>query len=212
MAMIDRWFSVHDGLAAAGRIQSIARARERISAWEVLLLLICGSAAAFTISVRLGLRLPGHSIVLAMLPMALGLMLAPRRLSGFIMSAGAFSTAAILSSAGVVRYGTGAFVSLCLLGPVLDLALAKARSGWRLYSGLVLAGIITNLLALGSRSTSKLAGLDLAGTRPFATWWGQAVVTYALCGAVAGLIAAVCFFGARKKGNESETSGSGTSL
>jgi hypothetical protein len=207
--MIDKWFSIHDGLAAAGRIPSAARIHERISTLEILLLLICGSTSALAVElIRLGLRLPGHAIVLAMIPMALGLSLAPRRSAGFIMSAGAFSTEIILSLTGMVHYGSGSFVSLCLLGPIMDLILAKARSGWRLYSGLVLAGFITNLLALSSRGAAKLLGLDFAGTRPFGLWWGQAIITYSLCGAVAGLIAAICFFSLRHKRNEAENSGS----
>jgi len=203
--MIDNWFGIHDGLAAAGRIPSIARVRERISAGEILLLLACGGAAASAIAfIRLGLRLPGHSIVLSMFPMVLGLALAPRRFSGFIMSAGALSTAAAFSIAGIAHYGSGAFVSLCLLGPMMDLALTKARSGWRLYIGMISAGIITNLLALTSRGTSKLLGLDLAGTRPFGTWWSQAAITYSLCGAVAGLVGALCFFHLRNRRSGSE--------
>jgi hypothetical protein len=85
----------------------------------------------------------------------------------------------------------------------MDLALTKARDGWRLYFGLILAGIATNTLALASRSISKLLGFDMGGMRPFGGWWSQSIVTYPLCGAVAGLIAAVCFFHLRKQRSES---------
>lgn len=211
--MIANWFSVHDGLASAGRFPAVTRMRERITASEIALLIFCGVAAAAASGlIKLGLRLPGHSIVLSMLPMALGLALAPRRLAGFIMSAGALSTAAAFNFAGIAHFGSGAFVSLCLIGPVMDLALNKARSGRFLYFGLILAGIATNLLALASRSMSKLLGLDMARMRPFDLWWGQAVVTYSLCGAIAGLIAAVCFFHLRKQRDKSNTTDSGTSL
>ncbi len=192
---MQNWFRIHDGLLEGARIPRITRIQERMSTAELELLLLCGAAAAVSTGfIRLGLRIPGHAIVLAVVPMALGLALAPRRFAGFIMSAGAFATANIFSLAGVSRYGTGAFVSLCLTGPILDFALTGARSGWRLYARLVLAGIVANLLALTSRGTSKLLGFDLAGMRPFATWWSQAAVTYTLCGAAAGLIAAVCWF------------------
>ena len=179
--MISNWFGIHDGLAAAGRIPAIARDRERISASEILLLILCGAAAATAGGfIRLGIRFPGHSIVLSMIPMALGFVLAPRKHSGFIMSAGALSTASVFSAMRVADYGSGAFVSLCLIGPIMDFALAKLRSGWKLYSGLILAGVATNLLALTSRGASKLLGLDLAGRRPFGTWWAEAVVTYVI--------------------------------
>ncbi len=209
--MIDNWFGIHDGLAASGRIPAMTRIRERISAAEVLLLIFCGAAAAAASGfIRLGLRLPGHAIVLSMVPMALGLALAPRRFSGCIMSAGALGTALAFSFAGLTHYGSGASVSLCLMGPMMDLAVAKVRSGWRLYLALMLAGIGTNLLALASRSVSKLLGLDLASMRPFGTWWTQAIVTYSISGAAAGLIGALCFFHLRKQQSESETADSGT--
>lgn len=192
--MIYRMFAVRDGLAAAGRLHPMAKDQDRISAYEILMLFLCGAVSASVIAfVRLGLRLPGHSIILSMIPMALGLALAPRRFAGFLMSAGALTTASAYSGAGLAQYGSGAFVSLCLLGPMMDLALTKVRSGWRLYLGFMLAGIGTNLMALASRSAGKLLGIDL-GTRPFGGWWSQAIVTYTLSGAVAGLIAALCFF------------------
>jgi hypothetical protein len=211
--MIANWFGIHDGLATAGRIPAMTRMRERISASEITLLIFCGFAAATASGlIRLGIRLPGHSIVLSMLPMALGLALAPRRLAGSIMSAGAFGTAVVFSFAGLANYGSGAFVSLCLIGPIMDLALARMRSGWLLYFGLMLAGIGTNLLALGSRSINKLLGLDIAGMRPFSGWWGEAIITYSVCGAAAGLIAALCFFQLHRELAKSDQIDSGTLL
>jgi hypothetical protein len=211
--MMHNWFDIHDGLASAGRIPAIARDRASISVSEIVLLLFCGASAA-TISgfVRLGIRFPGHSIVLCILPMALGFALAPRKLSGFIMGAGACSAAAAFSIVRVADYGAGAFVSLCLIGPVMDLAFTKLRSGWKLYFGLILSGIGTNLMALTSRSASKLLGLDFAGTRPFGTWWAEAAITYTISGAIAGLIAAFCFFSLRKQRSKSVESTSGTHL
>lgn len=125
------------------------------------------------------------------------------------MSAGAFTTAAAYTGAGLAHFGSGAFVSLCLMGPMMDLALTWVRSGWRLYMGLLVAGIGTNMLALASRGGNKLLGLD-PGTRPFASWWTQAIVTYALCGAVAGLLGALCFFHFRKQRTDAESADSGT--
>jgi hypothetical protein len=204
-----RLFAVRDGLAAAGRIHPVAKGQERISAAEILVLFLCGAVSASVIAfVRLGLRLPGHSILLSMIPMALGLALAPRRFGGFLMSAGAFGTAAAYTGAGLAHYGSGAFVSLCLMGPMMDLALTKVKAGWRLYGGLLLAGIGTNLMALASRSANKILGLD-PGTRPFGTWWTQAIVTYSLCGAVAGLLGALCFFHFRKQRSGGEAPESG---
>jgi hypothetical protein len=189
------WFVVHEGLTAAGRVPSLARSRQRISALEVLVLLASGAAAAAAVGMaKLGLGIPGHSIVLGALPLALGLSLAPRSLAGSVMSGGALGTAWLVQGAGVASYGSGSLVSLCLLGPMMDLALRGARGGWRVYAALTLAGAVTNLTALGSRAVAKLAGLDLAGARPFDSWWLQAMGTYAASGILAGLLGALCWF------------------
>jgi hypothetical protein len=192
--MVNDWFVVHDGLLGAGRLPSLARTRERVSAAEWLLLLACGAAAAGIVGfLKLSLRIPGHSIVLAALPMVFGMSLAPRRLAGSVMSAGALGSTWLLSAAGA-DYGAGATVSLLLLGPMMDVALSRVQSGRRLYAALVLSGVATNLLAFGSRAGAKVLGLDLAGARPFDSWWLQASLTYTLSGAVAGLLGALCWF------------------
>lgn len=179
----------------AERLPPLVGSRSRISAAELSLLLTCGASAAAALAfVNLSLGIPGHSIVLVALPMALGLSLAPRRLAGSVMSACALGTAWLLSAAGGVGYGSGSFVSLWLLGPMMDVALLRARSGWRAYAALVLSGVATNLLALGSRAAFKLLGLDLAGARPFDSWWLQASITYTLSGVVAGVLGALCWF------------------
>jgi hypothetical protein len=206
--MIDKLFGIHYGLVTAGRIPYAMPMQQRISVLEIMLLFLFGIAAAVSSCLlHHGLRLPGSSIVFSLFPMALGLALAPRRNAGCIMGAGAMSAAALFNLTGLAHSGAGAFVSLCLLGPIMDFALAKARDGWRLYFGLITAGIATNMLALASRSSSKLLGFDVGGMRPFGGWWAQAIVTYSLCGAIAGLIAAICFFHLRKQRSESDTAG-----
>jgi hypothetical protein len=192
--MVNDWFVVRDGLISASRFPSLARPQQRISGAELALLFACGAVAAAAVAyVKLSLQIPGHSIVLAALPMVLGLSLAPRRLAGSMMSAGALGSAWVLSSVGNASYGSGAFVSLSLIGPMMDFAVRHARTGWRVYVALVLSGVATNLLALGSRASFKLLGLD-AGARPFDSWWLQASITYTLSGVVAGLLGALCWF------------------
>ena len=193
--MVNDWFVVHENLIGAARFPSLARPRQRISIVELVLLLASGAAAAAAVGfVKLSLGIPGHAIVLAALPMALGLSLAPRHLAGSVMSAGALGTAFLLSAVAGVTYGSGASVSLSLIGPMMDVALRGARRGRRVYVALVVSGVAANLLALGSRAATKLLGLDLAGARPFDSWWLQAAATYTLSGVVAGLLGAVCWF------------------
>jgi len=62
------------------------------------------------------------------------------------------------------------------------------------HASLIAAGVVTNVLALGSRALPKLLGFDLAGARPFDSWWLQASITYTLSGVVAGLLGAFCWF------------------
>ena len=110
------------------------------------------------------------------------------------MSAGAFGTAWLLVGAGAVSYGSGAFISLSLLGPMMDIALRDVQGGRPVYAALVMSGLATNLLALASRALPKVLGLDLPSTRPFDIWWLQASITYTLSGIVAGLLGAACWF------------------
>ena len=196
------WFTVHEGLTATARVPSLARAGQRVSALELLVLLASGAAAAAAVGMaKLGLGIPGHSIVLAVLPLALGLSLAPRHLAGSVMSAGALGAAWMLQGAGMATFGSGSFVSLCLLGPMMDVALRNARSGWRVYAALVVAGTATNLTALASRAATKLLGLDVGG-RPFDSWWLQALGTYTASGIVAGLVGAFCWFHFTDRGRQ----------
>jgi len=201
--MVGEWFVVHEGLTAATRFPSLARSGQRISATELLLLVVCGAAAAVTVGFsKLSLGIPGHSIVLAALPMALGLSLAPRRFAGSVMSTGALGTALLLSGAGAATYGSGSSISLALIGPMMDLALRRARTGWPVYVALVVSGVAANLLALASRAATKVLGLDLGG-RPFDSWWLQAAGTYTLSGIVAGLLGALCWFQFRSRSERS---------
>jgi len=189
------WFVARDGLIGAARFPSLVRSTQRISALELLLLLMCGATAAAAVGlIKLRLGIPGHSIVLVVVPMALGMALAPRRMAGCVMSAGAVGTAWLLTATASGSFGSGSFVSLSLLGPLMDIALGGVKGGRRVYGALVMAGLATNLLALASRALPKVLGLDLPGTRPFDIWWLQASVTYTLSGIMAGLLGAACWF------------------
>jgi len=192
--MAKKLFALRGGLAAASRVTSKERIDDSTRAAEFVLLLLCGAAAAWaSCLLRTGLHIPGNAIIRAVVPMALGFSLAPRRFAGFVMSASALGTAAAMSAAGLIRLDPGALTSLSLAGPVMDFALAKAQAGWLLYLRLVIAGVVTNLLALGARAAAKLSGMD-PGSRPFGEWWSQAIFTYFVFGAIAGLIGAICCF------------------
>ncbi|MCR4414023.1 MAG: hypothetical protein NUV77_16530 [Thermoguttaceae bacterium] len=187
--------SVHAGLAQGTRLPSLAHGRQRLHKAEVAFLVGAGVAAALaTTFLEWRLRIPGHAILRAVFPMALGLAVVPRRMGGSLMGLSAAGSATLLQAAGAATVGLGAITSLTVLGPLLDAALWRAPRGWRLYAGFALAGLGANLAALGVRAGAKAIGLDHLAARPLAEWWLQAAVSYALCGLLAGLLsAAVCF-------------------
>lgn len=187
--------SVHPGLAQSTRLPALADQGQTLRLAEMLLLLAAGAGAALaTTLLDFGLRIPGHAIIRAVFPMSLGLALAPRRMGGMVMGIGALGSAVALGAGGWAAVGAGAMTSLALTGPFLDLALWRAGRGWRLYLGFALAGLGSNLAALGVRAGTKLAGLGHPAARPLAEWWPQAVCTYAVCGLLAGLLSAVVWF------------------
>lgn len=165
---------------------------------EVLFLLGLGLLAGLVrcyADLRLGV--PGHSIVLIMLPVAVGVAATRRRGAGTVTSASALATVAAVSCFPVkVSIGLGAVVSLFAAGPALDIWLSVLRRRRSVYTACVLAGVSANLVALcakiGVRTVGLYPGIQAAAF--FDLWIHRATITYPLCGAVAGLLAAaVCF-------------------
>lgn len=202
---------LHDGLRSSGRLPTLARA-EGMSWLELLTLVLIGAgAAALSLSLRdFGLRIPGHAILRSIFPMALGLAIVPRRFGGSVMGGSALMTGLLLQATGFGRTGAGALASLFLTGPLLDLALRGARSGWRLYLGFVLAGLSSNLIAFAVQASTRLmgsggggggggrgggmgAGMGLGG-RGDPDWWILASISFPLCGLVAGFVSALVWF------------------
>ncbi len=186
----------HYELRAAGRIHlPQAAADASISLAELLTLLACGAVAAATVLlVDFKLKLPGHAILRAVFPMALGLSLVPRRGAGTVMGTGALATAAILVCGGWAEKGLGALTSLSLVGPVLDLAVRRLQPGRRTYLAFIAAGVVANLAAMFVQAGAKSLGIENSGGKPLAVWLWPALVTYPLCGALAGLVSAAVWF------------------
>jgi hypothetical protein len=194
---------VHNGLFGASRVPSIACPGRAISAAEVAVLVLLGAtAAAATALLNLPLGIPGHAILRSVFPMALGLALVPRRLSGSVMGCSALATALVFQVGGASG-GSGAMTSLALTGPLLDLALLGAKRAWRIYLGFILAGLGSNLTALFVRWSFR--ALDLGqrvgggGGRGIAEWLAVAPLTYTVCGVLAGLISALVWFHLRRR-------------
>jgi hypothetical protein len=187
--------SVHEPLSYSPRVRVLRPAAGTISVAELAVLVTAGVAAALLSGyVKLNLGISGHNIIRVVFPMALGLALVPRRGAASVMGASALGSAALFSMVGAPTLGAGAMTSLVLTGFFLDFALAGARSGRSVYVRLMLAGAAANLLAMLVRGGMKLlAGGQLEGL-PLAVWLPKAIMTYPLCGAVAGLISAAVWF------------------
>jgi len=194
-AMRGTALTLHPGLAGSSRLPVLAQEGDRLQAAELLLLMGAGVAAGVTTAFfDFGLRIPGHAIIRAVFPMALGLALAPRRGGGMVMGASALGSALVINVGGFAAIGFGALTSLTLTGPFMDLALWGVKRGWRLYLGFALAGLASNLVALVVRAAPKWIGADHAIHRPLAEWLVPAMGTYAVCGVLAGLISACAWF------------------
>lgn len=159
------------------------------------LLIGAGATAALAVGcLDFGLRVPGHAILRAVFPMALGLSLAPRRFGGVVMGASAWAMAMLLKSTGGSGPGIGALTSLCLIGPMLDAALWRAKSGWPVYLSFAAAGCLANMGAFAVRGAGKLAGWESLVKRPLAEWVSVACWSYLFCGLIAGLLSAAIWF------------------
>jgi hypothetical protein len=189
-----------EGLRAQSRFGPLIGERSGLA--DVTILVGAGlTAAAATALVDFDLRIPGHAILRTMLPLSLGLALAPRRGSGLVMSVFAGLGILGLRIAGFAGGGAGALTSLLLTGPLLEAAARWSRHGWRLYLAFAVAGLASNTAAFAVRWAAKSAagggGGGLGGGRSLAEWQFPAIVTYAVCGLLAGLLAAAICFRAR---------------
>lgn len=157
-----------------------------------------GILATFAVAfLPLPIRVPGHAILKATLPIVVGVSLAPRLYAGTLagLSAG-ISTGALLLL-GIGHLQTAAVAALLAIGPALDLALRTAeRGGWSLYLRMAFAGLAANLLAFVVRWGIAWLGVDSVGPHMLKhIGWGTGL-SFALCGVLAGLVsAAICFRG-----------------
>lgn len=167
-----------------------------------LILLVCfGMLAGISVSyIKLSIGIPGHAIIKIMIPMALGLAIAPVRSAGAIMGISGLITAFIGQTLlGSLGTGTGAYTGLVCTGVLMDFTLYFANTGWKLYSGLMVSGLIANLIALyvrsGFKSFFKINFYD------YHTWFQTAAFSYPICGLLAGFLCALLVFKFRNQAN-----------
>ncbi len=192
---------LHPALINSTRLVHFTSTSENMTLVEWVMLLLTGvSAALMSTLLDFHLRMPGHAILKVVFPVAVGLSLVPRKGAGTIIGVSAILTAMSLRSAGFggSGLGFGALTSLAAIGPFLDWSLRRANSGKGIYIGFIIAGLATNVLAFAVRGTMKVMGWESAG-RSLGAWLSQAVVTYAICGVIAGLLSAAILFHARPR-------------
>lgn len=152
----------------------VAAVARRPLSVQVLLSVAFGVAAAIGVAYGPSLRIPGSSILFAMIPIAFGRIVAQRSFGGTVSSLSGLAVLAVLPA----HAGLGASASLLLSGPAIDAALARRPAGGLV---LVLAGVGTNLAAFVLRAAAAPMRAGLLGS----------IGSYVACGAVAGLVAAV---------------------
>ncbi|WP_442485660.1 hypothetical protein [Aeoliella sp. SH292] len=215
-------FAKATNLEQASRLGRIVGTRDSINTRELAILFACGVLAAMAVAlVTVPLRIPGHAILRAALPMVAGLALVPRRSAGGVMSLGALAAVGVFYFGSIGNLQAAAVTGMLALGPAIDVALRGEPTGWRLYLRLALAGMAANLLAWGVRMTAALllagagsgrgmgggGGMGMGGgggggvAHNFFDFWPMALVTFALCGAIAGLASAAVWFKSRSAPN-----------
>lgn len=184
------------GLGQTRRIKPLPRAAEYVGELGVAALLLAGGIAAVAVmAFTPALHIPGHAILRAALPMVCGIAAVPRRMAGSIMAAGAATTVGAFSMSGWGVWQPAAIVGLVAFGPAIDLALAgPSRGGWLLYLRFALAGVLANSTAFVLRGGIAIFGLDSSRPHFLARFDFGVFLSFAACGAVAGLLAAVVCF------------------
>ena len=121
------------GLGRTRRFKPAPHAADTVGELGIGVLLLAGAIAAVAVvAFSPALRIPGHAILRAALPMVFGMAVVPRRMSGSIMAAGAATAVALFSTAGWGNWQPAAVVSLLAFGPAMDLCLPVRRGpdGW----------------------------------------------------------------------------------
>jgi hypothetical protein len=192
-------FTPQLSLRHRSRVPAISR-KASISAVEIGCLLTCGVLAGLAVGVlHLSLRVPGHAILRGALPMVVGYALVPRRSAGAVMALGVAAISWTCSALHIGSFPISAVLSVLALGPILDLALMGQPTGWRLYARFAIAGVVSNWLALAVKLAGVQFGFALAGGGEGGARYGIAafLVSYTVCGALAGFLAGAACFRAR---------------
>jgi hypothetical protein len=170
----------------------------KVTPAEVALLVGAGVASAILSLMLDRWGIPGSTILQAILPMAAGLALVPRRGSGAVMAATALATGLVLLGIGTLHITPSALSRLFLLGLCLEIGVARVEKQRGVVLWFILAGLLTNLLGFGVKALGAQVGLEgLGASRGMFSTFPLRLTSWVLCGAVAGAIAGLVFFRAK---------------
>lgn len=177
----------------ASRFHGVGETSRAIGAAELLILIGAGLIAACAVAfLPLQLRIPGHAILKAALPIVCGVALAPRRFAGTVAGISAGLTAEALLVTGWAHLPAAALTSLLAIGPAIDIAKRGARSaGWPLYLRFAAAGLAANAIAFAVRWSTAALALDGFNLHMLPKFGLGVLASFAICGIVAGLISAI---------------------
>jgi hypothetical protein len=182
-------------IGGASRLGPLSVPTDKLGGIELFALIIAGTLATLAIAfIPLQLRVPGHAILKATLPIVLGVALVPRPFAGTISGLAAMGSVGTLLAMGTATFQPAAVMALVAIGPAIDLALYRTRTGGRsLYLRFAAAGLLANLFAFAVRW--GMAWLELDGSahtmQRIGIW---ALLSFAACGVAAGLVSAVICF------------------
>jgi hypothetical protein len=193
--MLSTVLTFHKALGSSHRFPAVLRIGPCVSPLEfAALLLLGGATAVVSVWAKWSLGIPGHNILRVIFPMTLGLALVPRHGAASVMGISGTATALIFAAGGQRGLGAGAITSLALMGILLDLSLWRAQSGKSVYLRLILAGLAANLAAFLVRGGAKMLPGGGVDGLPLELWWSKAIISYSICGLLAGLISAAVWF------------------
>jgi hypothetical protein len=167
---------------------------------DFTVLFIAGVAATTLVAcLPMPIRVPGHAILKAALPLACGLAFVRRPWSGTIAGVSALATAALFLVLGTGHLQTAAFVSLLALGPAIDWSRRTVAKGPHFLLRFAFAGFVANLLAFVTRKGVAWLFADSWHPLNFQHVAYGAFWSFALCGLAAGLLCGVlCYRGTEK--------------
>jgi hypothetical protein len=183
-------------ISRSSRIRLRRDSGEQFTAQEAAMLLGVGVLAAAMVTwMPLPLRIPGHAILKAAVPIVLGVAAVPRPLAGSIAGLAAAAMLSLSLAMGAAHVPAAAATALLAIGPAIDLAvLGIHRARWSVYLRFAAAGLAANLLAFLVRWGTSSFGLDGSQPHQMVQMGGMAFLSFAMCGICAGFLSAVVCF------------------